>query len=463
MASATPGAAQARPPLRVAIATVGTRGDVQPYVALALALRRRGHHVVVATEARMEAFVRGFGGGLEWRCIEGDSAGLLFEPEAQRALAESNMWRLISLTTAWDKKFDKAAVLRSYEAALAGADVVVGAGLTMTPSMCVAERLGAAWVPMLLGPTLPTSEFPLFLLAGLACGCRCLNKWTYSVAFKALWDQERPLVNKWRADSLRFAPIAGPMGVVGVVERLAPPIVIACSRLFCGPARRVPGDYPSNALLGGFVFVPTVEESGEAVDPALAAFVARAASDGAAVIYLGFGSMPSAEPARLLRLAADVCAQLRCRAVIVAGWSGADTAASGDEGGGGAILVTKSAPHDWLFPRVRCVVHHAGVGTTAAALLAGVPQVPCPFMLDQPHNAKIVVALGAAPAAVPYSVKMGAVVLAGAIAKAMDPAQPFAAAAARLGAEIRAESAGALQQYATAVEAAKPRWERLYT
>ena len=50
--------AQPRPPLRVAIATVGTRGDVQPYVALALALRRRGHSVVVATEARMEAFVR---------------------------------------------------------------------------------------------------------------------------------------------------------------------------------------------------------------------------------------------------------------------------------------------------------------------------------------------------------------------------------------------------------------------
>jgi len=170
--------AQPRPPLRVAIATVGTRGDVQPYVALALALRRRGHHVVVATEARMESFVRGFGGGLEWRRIEGDSAGLLFEPEAQRALAESNMWRLISLTSAWEKKFNKMTVLRSYEDALAGADIVVGAGLTLTQTVCVAERNGAAWVPAILGPTLPTSEFPLFLLAGLACGCRCLNRWT---------------------------------------------------------------------------------------------------------------------------------------------------------------------------------------------------------------------------------------------------------------------------------------------
>ena len=460
--------ARPRPPLRVAIATVGTRGDVQPYVALALALRRRGHSVVVATEARMEAFVRGFGGGLEWRCIEGDSAGLLFQPEAQRALAESNMWRLIALTSAWEKKFDKAVVLRSYEAALAGADVVVGAGLTMTPSMCVAERIGAAWVPMLLGPTLPTSEFPLFLLAGLACGCRCLHKWTYHVAFRALWDQERPLVNKWRAESLRLAPIAGSLGVVGAVKRLAPPVLIACSRLFCGPARRVPGDYPPNALVGGFVFAPTVEESGEAVDPALAAFLARAASDGAPVVYLGFGSMPAADPKRLLKLAADVCALLRCRAVIVAGWSGAADAAAADatgggggSGGDGALLVVKAAPHDWLFPRMRCIVHHAGVGTTAAALLAGVPQVPCPFMLDQPHNAKIVVALGAAPSFVPYSVKLRAAELASAMARAMDPAQPFAAAAARCGAEIRAESAGALDRYAALVEGATPQWGRL--
>ena len=461
-------AAQPRPPLRVAIATVGTRGDVQPYVALALALQRRGHHVVVATEARMEAFVRGFGGGIEWRCIEGDSAGLLFQPEAQKALAESNMWRLIALTTDWDKKFDKASVLRSYEAALAGADVVVGAGLTMTPSMCVAERLGAAWVPMLLGPTMPTGEFPLFLLAGLACGCRCLNKWTYSVAFKALWNQERPLVNKWRAESLRLAPIKEAMGIVGIVERVAPPILIACSRLFCGPARRVPGDYPPNALVSGFVFVPTVEQSGEAIEPALTAFLARAASDGKPVVYLGFGSMPSADPARLQRLAADVCAQLHCRAVIVAGWSRvadasapAAATAGGAEGDGGALLIVKSAPHDWLFPRVRCIVHHAGVGTTAAALLSGVPQVPCPFMLDQPHNAKIIVGLGAAPCAVPYSATLRSASLASAIGRAMDPTQPFAAAAARIGAEVRAESAGALETYATAVEGAKAQWARI--
>jgi sterol 3beta-glucosyltransferase len=423
-------------------------------VALALALQRRGHRVTFATEARMEGFVRSF--GLDWRCIEGDSAGLLFQPEAQKALAESNMWRLISLTTEWDKKFDKSSVLRSYEAALAGADVVVGAGLTMTPSMCVAERLGAAWVPMLLGPTMPTSEFPLFLLAGLACGCRCLNKWTYDVAFKALWAQERPLVNKWRVDHLRLPPIEGPSGVVGVVARIEPPVLIACSRLLCGPRRAVPGDYTTNVQVSGFVFVPTVEESGEAVEPALVAFLARAAADGVPAVYLGFGSMPSAEPAKLLRLAVDVCALLRVRAVVVAGWSGAEAS-----GGTESVLVVRAAPHDWLLKRVKCIVHHAGVGTTAAALRAGVPQVPCPFMLDQPHNAKLVVSLGAAPAAVPYSATLSAATLAAAMERAMDPARPHVAAAARLGEEVRAESAGASDRLASAVEGATPLWGRL--
>jgi len=442
-------ATEPRQVLHVVIATVGTRGDTQPYVALGLRLQRRGHRVTMATEQRMEGFVRGF--GLEWRRIEGDSAGLLFEPDAQRALAEGSFMRLVALTSAWEKRWKKADVLRSYESALEGADVVVGAGLTMTPSFCVAERLGAAWVPMVLGPTLRTSDFPLMFLKFLACGCRCLNAWTYDVAFKALWDQERPHVNEWRVSSLGLAPMTHRLGIAGEIARggASLPIIVACSPLACGPCRERPADYPHGALVGGFAFVPTVEESGRAIDPALVAFLARAEADKAPVVYLGFGSMPAATPARLIGLAVDVCARLRVRAVVVAGWSGADAAAAqGNE----ALCIVPDAPHDWLFPRVRCIVHHAGIGTTAAALRAGVPQVPAPFMLDQPHNAQLAVDLGAAPAAVPYSAKISAAALAAAIAHAMDPAKPYVAAAARLGERIRAESAGALDAYAELVE-----------
>ncbi len=444
-----PPASEPRKPLSVVIATVGTRGDTQPYVALALRLQRRGHTVTLATEQRMESFVRGF--GLGWRRIEGDSAGLLFEPEAQRALAEGSFMKLISLTSAWEKRWKKSDVLRSYESALAGADVVVGAGLTMTPSFCVAERLGAAWVPMVLGPTLQTSEFPLMFLKALACGCRCLNRWTYDVAFKMLWDQERPHVNEWRVSSLGLAPMTNRLGIVGEIARggASLPIIVACSQLSCGPRCKRPSDYPHGAVVGGFAFVPTVEETGRAVDPALTAFLAGAEADRAPVVYLGFGSMPAATPARLLALAADVCARLRVRAVVVAGWSGADAAAAQ---GNAALCVVPDAPHDWLFPRVRCIVHHAGIGTTAAALRAGVPQVPMPFMLDQPHNAQLAVDLGVAPAAVPYSAKTSSAVLAAAVSRALDPAKPYVAAAARLGEHVRAESAGALDAYAALVE-----------
>ena len=441
--------------LHVIIATVGTRGDTQPYVALGLALQKRGHAVTLATEARMEAFVRSF--GLDWRRIEGDSAGLLFEPDAQRALADGSIFRLIRLTSAWEKKLDKAAVLRSYEAALAGADVIVAAGLTMTPCLCLAEHLRVPFIPLLLGPTLRTKAFPLWALSGITLGLRFLNAWTYDVAFKALWAAEKGHVNPWR-QSLSLAPLLTKRGVVDVIDQLQPPILIAASRLCCGPGRAVPEDYPANAHVAGFLFVPTVEEGGEAPDPALEGFLAAAAEEGTDVIYLGFGSMPSAEPVALLRLAADVCGQLRCRAVVVAGWSGADAAAAAASHP--ALLVLPAAPHDWLFPRVKCVVHHAGIGTTAAALRAGVPQVPCPFMLDQPHNARLCVALGAAPAVVPYSSRLRAAALAGAIAAAKDPAQPFAAAAAALAVEVRAESAGTMARFVDVIEAAQPRWQQ---
>jgi UDP:flavonoid glycosyltransferase YjiC (YdhE family) len=71
-------------PARIVVAASGSRGDVQPYCAIALALRARGHHVVVATEQRMKGLVEEF--GLEFRVIEGDPTGLLWEPKAQEAL-----------------------------------------------------------------------------------------------------------------------------------------------------------------------------------------------------------------------------------------------------------------------------------------------------------------------------------------------------------------------------------------
>ena len=459
-ASSGAGAAP-RPALHVVICCCGTRGDTQPFAALGLRLQRRGHRVTLATEARMEGFVRGF--GLEWRCIAGDMTGALLQPGAAERLGDrSAIFTVPAMAKEWELKLERAGcsredIFRSYEAALAGADVCVTGTFPSAPSFSVCEKRGIAWLPLLLDcaalPLMRTTAFPMHFTAFATLGFSCLNGWSYDVAHRIIWGEEGPRINAWRERELGLKPIRDRAGLAGIILRKRVPVMVACSTLFCGPRRERPADYLESWDVGGFAFVPSAEEMGAPIEPRLVAFLARAAADTAPVVYLGFGSM-AASAATLVKLAADVCGLARCRAVIVAGWSDVDTAAAA---GNDALLIVKEAPHDWLFPRVRCIVHHCGVGTAAAALRAGVPQVPVPFLLDQFPNSRTVVGLGVAPRAVAYAGgKLSAAAVAQAVVRAMDPTQPFAAAAARCGEFVRTESAGTLDRFANMVEGARP-------
>ncbi len=444
--------------LHVVIVSLGTRGDTQPFAALGLRLQRRGHRVTLATEARMEGFVRGL--GLEWRCIAGDSAGITMQPGfAERIAVGERRWGSLATflgeTARWEAKearegVARADVLRSYEAALAGADVVVSGTYTTMTSFCVAESIGARWCPMVLQSFfVPTAEYANDMTAVLGLGCRCLNLFTHELLLKAAWEKERADVNAWRAGALGLKPIRDRLGAFGIIRRLGIPTIVACSALCCGPRNAQPDDAPRGTQVGGFVFLPSAEETGQAVDGRVVDFLARAETDAAPVVYLGLGSMP-AKPDVLVALAVDVCARVGCRAVIVAGWTELDVSAAA---GNPALLIAADVPHDWLFPRMSCVLHHCGIGTMAAGLRAGVPQVPMPFLIDQPFNAALLMQLGVAPAIVPWT-KADAPTLAAAVTRAINPKQPFAAAARRYGDLVRAESAGALDRYANAVESA---------
>lgn len=170
--------------LRIALCASGSRGDIQPYIALGLELKKRGHIVTIVSEKRMEGLVKEF--NLLYSKIEGDPTGLLFENYAQKALQDGSIFQLIKLTKEWDKKFNKMDILNSYISACSGSDIIISSGLTMTQSFCAAEYHGCKWLPMILGPTLATSEFPLWALSGITMGMSCLNKWTYNVAFQEM-------------------------------------------------------------------------------------------------------------------------------------------------------------------------------------------------------------------------------------------------------------------------------------
>ena len=140
--------------------------------------------------------------------------------------------------------------------------------------------------------------------------------------------------------------------------------------------------------------------------PELVDFIAA----GPTPVYIGFGSMPAADREALSEVIGIALRRSGLRAVVNTGWAGLAPAA-------GEVLTVSDVPHDWLFPQMAAVVHHAGAGTTAAGLRAGVPSVPVPFMVDQPFWAQRLKGLGVAPEVIPFR-KLTADRLAGALTEA---------------------------------------------
>jgi hypothetical protein len=103
-------------------------------------------------------------------------------------LANKRFLKMMKASNEWTARFDKASIMRSYVLALDVADVVVARPLCLTRAMCVAEKMGCGYACLVPGPTLPTSEFSVWVLPVL---CPCLNRWTYKFMFDVLWRQEK--------------------------------------------------------------------------------------------------------------------------------------------------------------------------------------------------------------------------------------------------------------------------------
>ncbi|GAA0251537.1 hypothetical protein GCM10010492_59920 [Saccharothrix mutabilis subsp. mutabilis] len=261
------------------------------------------------------------------------------------------------------------------------ADVVVHA--PSVPAQHVAELLGVPAVLATFQPGwVPTSAFPCPMVP-LPRLPRFVNRATY-LAVSATLRSFAGIVDDWRARDLRLPRRKGGHDLLHVAEGRSRLVLQA----FSPAVAPVAPDWPESVRTTGFWYLP----SGEWVPPArLAQFL----DAGAPPVYIGFGSMAGRDAERTGRVVVEAVRAAEVRAVLATGWGGIDAAASSD------VLVIDHAPHDRLFPRMAAVVHHGGAGTTAAALAAGVPQVVCPLVADQPYWAQRAHSLGVAPPPVP--------------------------------------------------------------
>lgn len=128
-------------------------------------------------------------------------------------------------------------------------------------------------------------------------------------------------------------------------------------------------------------------QTGWTPDPELKAFIE--AQDGRPIVYIGFGSIIVSDPLEITRVIIESVLLSNVRAIVSRGWSSRHKQGAVSEEADilsrhpGTIMSVQSVPHDWLFPKIRAVVHHGGAGTTAAGLRAGRPTIIKPFFADQ--------------------------------------------------------------------------------
>jgi vancomycin aglycone glucosyltransferase len=353
--------------MRILLAPHGTRGDVQPIVALAVALRARGHVVRLIVPANFVSWVRGCG-------FDTESDGIDVE-----ALLRSSGTGLQSLS--WQMRYlshNLPLLFEPVARASEGCEQIIGAGLQFAAAS-VAQWRDVPYAHIVFCPcATPSSATPPPNVHR-----QTLPRWIN----RLLWQAGGPMadlalrgvINRGRA-TLGLEALDSPIS-----QLLKGRTILAADR----DLAPLPDDAPKSAVSTD---AWVLDESGT-LDPRVEAFLQQ----GPAPIYIGFGSMIAPRAPELVAQAVAAVRAIGRGAVIAGGWAALDRHIKEADD----VLIVDNVPHSLIFPRVAAAVHHGGAGTTTAAARAGVPQVLLPHILDQYYWAHRVEALGLGPRALP--------------------------------------------------------------
>lgn len=372
-------------PKLIVLLASGTRGDVQPFIALALGLQSTGYRVRVVTHASFRSLVESR--RLSFALLESNPSELLMQQEWESALVFSGGWGRglrASLRFMRAARPLYARMLSSAWEACRGADGVI-VGLATIWGEHIAAALKAPCLYCFLQPFSRTSAFPSALLPLRGSFGRVYNRLSHVVVEQALWQPWKSIVNRWRSHSLSLpkAPLEG--YYARVYRQQAPVIYGFSSRVVPRPA-----DWPAWHQVAGYWFLD--EATGWTPPQALERFLQA----GAAPVYIGFGSTARRIRSEVISLIQRALSKAGLRGVLaLQGVIDPQPAATE------TLFQIGAAPHAWLFPRMAALVHHGGAGTTAAGLRAGVPALVIPQYADQFFWGERLAELGVGPRPIP--------------------------------------------------------------
>jgi UDP:flavonoid glycosyltransferase YjiC (YdhE family) len=340
--------------MRAVLTNLGSSGDIQPLLALAVELRRHNHRPVLALAPYFARYVEKL--GLEFIPVGPD----LNYPELQRRETTAVM-RGVNHLEMMPGSLDildsmLPQLFSDLSDACRDADVLISGQLQMASRM-IHELTDIPFV------SIHTNHF----------GGKQPPNVSEAVA---------SIINPFRTQ-FGLGPVCDPVHTDANSPQLA---LYAMSRYFRPPAP----DWPDHYHVTGFFFMG--EQTWEA-DASLVRFL----NQGPPPVIITFSSVAHDDPHQLTKLLLKAIQIAGCRAIIQRGWSGLGEGSMPPH-----VQVVDFVQHTWLFTRARCVVHHGGPGTGAAAILAGVPSVIIPHVGDQPLWAELTRDLGCAGFVIPY-------------------------------------------------------------
>ncbi len=405
--------------MRIAIITLGSRGDVQPYIALALGLQKAGHTLRLVTQENYEPLVVSY--GLDFWCMRGNVQDVLEGVEMRELLEKGN---LLAITNLMAKETRRAAVQWAEDGLVAcqGMDLLITSLGGIFICVALAEKLDIPLVQTHLAPFTPTKTFPSALIPqSLPNLGGAFNLLSQQITQQITWLGFQPAFSLARQKVLGLPPATFSRPFHSDHSKGLPTMYG-----FSPSVIHKPLDWDADNHVTGYWFLDSADNW---TPPSNLMDFLEA---GPPPVYIGFGSMSSRKPEETTELVVKALEKTNQRALLFSGWGGLHREDLPD-----SVFMIDSVPHAWLFPHVAAVVHHGGAGTIAAGLRAGMPSIVIPFFGDQPFWGKRVHDLGVGPAPIPRS-KLTVDRLAQAIQEAVTN-KAMRQRAADLGAKIQTE------------------------
>lgn len=354
-------------PMRITCLTIGSRGDVQPYIALCKGLIAEGHRPKIATHAEFGPWIQKH--GIAFAPVGGNPAELM------ALCVEHGMFtpKFITETNGKFRGWLDELLVSAYEACK-DSELLIESPSAMA-GIHIAEALGIPYFRAFTMPWTKTRAYPhAFAPLNFKFGGN-YNVGTYTVFDNVFWQLTARQINRWRRKTLGIRNTN-----IGLMRQEKVPFLYNFSRNVVTP----PLDFSAWVHVTGYWFL---DEASDWTPPAdLLAFINKAREDDKKLVYIGFGSIIVSDSKAMTQNIIDAVLKADVRCILSKGWSDRLDAKEPNKSEvplPPSIFQIGSAPHDWLFRQIDAAVHHGGAGTTGASLRAGVPTIIKPFFGDQ--------------------------------------------------------------------------------